>query len=139
MNLTDFLEQRLAEDEAIARAAIRAQEDSSGTPVLGDHAVWTAEDQGGVSGGSVSSGGVMERWDGGEDEVGAYTVVYAEGYPTYAQAVHIARHDPARVMREVEAKRAILRYYSELKELGYNQPGDKGYALGPVLDALAGA
>jgi hypothetical protein len=29
-------------------------------------------------------------------------------YPSVADAEHIARHDPARVLREVEAKRALL-------------------------------
>ena len=35
-------------------------------------------------------------------------VVYDEGKPSEEQADHIARHDPARVLREVAAKRAIL-------------------------------
>jgi hypothetical protein len=39
--------------------------------------------------------------------MGACIVVYAEGYPTFAQAQHIARHDPARILREVEAKQRI--------------------------------
>ena len=52
----------------------------------------------------------------GTTEAGSYangsysigTVVYDEGSPDEYQARHIARHDPARVLREVEAKRAIL-------------------------------
>jgi hypothetical protein len=35
-------------------------------------------------------------------------VVYDEGAPDEYQAPHIARHDPARVLREVAAKRATL-------------------------------
>jgi len=35
-------------------------------------------------------------------------VVYDEGKPNWFQASHIVRHDPARVLREVAAKRALL-------------------------------
>lgn len=54
------------------------------------------------------------------DEVNVWMVVdskgepvaYDEGKPTEEQAAHIARHDPARVLREVESKRAILADHS---------------------------
>lgn len=39
-------------------------------------------------------------------------VAYDEGRPTEEQAAHIARYDPARVLREVEAKRHILADHS---------------------------
>lgn len=45
-----------------------------------------------------------------EDDGGG-VVVYDEGRPTYAQAAHIAMHDPAWVLRDVEAKRKILALY----------------------------
>ncbi|MEV8124094.1 DUF6221 family protein [Streptomyces sp. NPDC085944] len=35
---------------------------------------------------------------------------------SYADAEHIARHDPARVLAEVEAKRGVLRQYIDLRE-----------------------
>lgn len=35
-------------------------------------------------------------------------VVYDEGRPAEGETRHMARHDPARVLREVEAKRAIV-------------------------------
>lgn len=35
-------------------------------------------------------------------------VVYDEGSPTAGQIAHIVHHDPARVLREIEAKRGIL-------------------------------
>lgn len=38
-------------------------------------------------------------------------VVYDESKPNEGQAAHIARHDPARVLREVAARRAILAAY----------------------------
>jgi hypothetical protein len=34
---------------------------------------------------------------------------------------HIARHDPARVLREVEAKRAILAAYAEADDIGESE------------------
>jgi hypothetical protein len=40
-------------------------------------------------------------------------VVYDEGRPTGEQAAHIARHDPARVLRAVEAKRRIVARYED--------------------------
>jgi len=36
----------------------------------------------------------------------------------YVEGLHIARHDPARVLAEVEAKRRILDLYEELYEPG---------------------
>lgn len=35
-------------------------------------------------------------------------VVYDEGSPTEEQQAHIVRHDPARVLREIDAKRQLL-------------------------------
>lgn len=35
-------------------------------------------------------------------------VVYDEGSPTEAQVAHITAHDPARVLREIDAKRQLL-------------------------------
>jgi hypothetical protein len=40
-------------------------------------------------------------------------IVYDEGYPSEDEAEHIARHDPARVLAEVAAKRRILALHSE--------------------------
>lgn len=41
-------------------------------------------------------------------------VTYDEGSPSEAQAAHIARHDPARVLAEVAAKRAVLDEYDKV-------------------------
>ena len=80
-----FLNARLDEEEAGALA--------SGADDLARS--WTGSDNGYEGAGEVTDGhGEM--------------VVYDEGRPDTAQALHIARHDPARVLREVEAKRAIL-------------------------------
>ena len=86
--LVAFLEARLDEDEAIAKAA-------------------------GEPGGqfSRSGAGFAPEWkdDRGAVSSSAGQVVFDEGNPSEAQSAHIARHDPARVLREVEAKRAIVR------------------------------
>jgi hypothetical protein len=47
-------------------------------------------------------------------------------------AEHIARHDPARVLREVAAKRVIMRYYGS--PVGF--PGEEGVP-GTAMRALA--
>lgn len=83
-DLVAFLRARLDEDEAAAKLAAR----EGGT--------WTQDDP--------------QRYPGSISSLGGQ-VVYAEGAPDENQAPHIARHDPARVLREVEAKRAILDEY----------------------------
>lgn len=86
-DLAQFLRARLNDDEQAARAA---------TP--GPWAVDSESFAEAISAGdgsvSVVAGG---RW-GGEASV----------FETTADAVHIARHDPARVLAEVDAKRALL-------------------------------
>src|SRR6266576_4463664 len=84
-DLVAFLRARVDEDEAAARLAAR----EGGT--------WTQDDPVRFPGAISSLGG---------------QVVYDEGAPDENQAPHIARHDPARVLREVEAKRAILAEYA---------------------------
>ena len=87
--LAAFLKARLGEDEAGAKLAAR----EGGT--------WTQGDPGQGSCAITSLGG---------------TVVYDEGSPDEYQAAHIARHDPARVLREVEAKRVRLALYLDAKD-----------------------
>jgi hypothetical protein len=82
MTLVDFLRARLDEDEAAARAARKYTDrdwDASGDSVYADHA---------------------------EPVVQAYV-----NLPQVYEGVvaHIARHDPARVLADVKAKRAIVR------------------------------
>lgn len=90
--LIAWLRQQLDEDERVARAAT---EGASGR--------WRRITNG--TGGGVS-------YDDGPDDWPVWStngvVVYDEGFPTKPQAEHIARWDPARVLREVEAKRLIL-------------------------------
>lgn len=84
-----FLRARIAEDEAAAKAASRGP--------------WTVNDESypdyvsDADHNQIIAGG---RW-GGEGSV----------FDTEADALHVVRHDPARVLREVAAKRAILDWY----------------------------
>lgn len=84
MTITEFLEARIAEDEAAVRGALDG---------AADDGVWaTAED-----------------WEGGKERVkGKGILIYDEGGHTEGQAAHIARWDPARVLSECAPKRAIV-------------------------------
>ena len=60
----------------------------------------------------------------GEDEAAAKAWLPL-GNPDDSNRNHIARHDPARVLREVEAKRKILAEYTRVVELRKSYP--EGY------------
>lgn len=99
--LVEFVEARLTDDERVALAATRN--------------AWT-----------------VDRWT--NDHGVEFTVVadYDMGAPAFAiksgaDAAHIARHDPARVLREVAAKRRILAEHKpQLRtvEWPHDQTGD---------------
>lgn len=87
MTIVEFLEARLGEDEEVARDA--AGWDSSG--LIRDEGLWCRDGVNSV----IDSARRM--------------VVYGDGSaPDDSKADHIARFDPARTLREVAAKRAIL-------------------------------
>ena len=90
-DLAGFVAARLDEDVAEAKLAAR----EGGT--------WTQVDPVREPGRIESLGDVVVY-----DESLGDVVVYDEGSPDEYQAAHIARHDPARVLREVDAKRKIL-------------------------------
>jgi len=79
-DLAEFLKARLDEDEAVARAA----------------------------GGLAWSTLEHPIWEGRIEDSRGEVIVYDEGAPTAVQAAHIARHDPARVLADVAAKRKIV-------------------------------
>jgi hypothetical protein len=81
VDITEFVKARLDEDEAAAKLAAR----EGGT--------WKQDDP--------------DRHPGAISSLGG-PVVYDEGSPDENQAAHIVRHDPARGLREVAAKRARL-------------------------------
>ena len=68
-------------------------------------------------------------------------VVYDEGEPSEEQAEHIARWDPARVLADVAAKRAIVDMHETCGTgSGYCDDGGHGYSDGlgcGILDYLA--
>lgn len=86
MDLVEFLRARLDEDEAVARAAVGP-----------GGSAWVHEPSRGMSALVHAIG-----------EPPAEVIVYDEGSPSDEQAEHIARHDPSRVFREVEAKRRMV-------------------------------
>ena len=100
MTLLEFITARLDEDEATARAA------GDGRWRV-DH--WLDPRS------SCPTGCSCRRVEGLD------FTVYDEGGHDEAQAAHIARHDPARVLREVEAKRALLALHHHLR---YVEPLD---------------
>ncbi|MFE3281265.1 DUF6221 family protein [Nocardia sp. NPDC059239] len=105
MTIEEFLEARIAENEAIARAALRhptkynretRDHERAGT----DDGVWH-----------------IDSYTDPDDEctvVGAAMTIYDEGGHTAEQATHIARHDPARVLRQCAALRRVLEFGATL-------------------------
>lgn len=106
MNITDFITARLDDDEKIALAAIECNRSDYREP-----GVWTFDD------GKERAEQESQRRFGGRIKVAIHSTV--RGMRNYIdhsgnphlynpEMEHIARHDPARVLREVQAKRAIL-------------------------------
>lgn len=90
MTLVEFLEARLAEDELIASAAIE------GDPQ------WQ----------------VLYGYRDIKDGDGHYIVLADSRYPTVGQAAHIARHSPARALRQCTAARALIAEFLRHDALG---------------------
>lgn len=82
MTLTDFLLARFSEDEEIARGAYRDSVDNDGV--------------------------CHERWTDATTAVMWGDLAAITGLEADYLANHIARHDPARVLAECEAKRRIV-------------------------------
>jgi hypothetical protein len=90
MTITDFLLARIAEDEAAARACV--DEEADVFEAHEDDSDWHVSVKGGMH---VANLG-RTTWHG-----------------TGELARHIARHDPARVLAECEAKRWIVKEHSD--------------------------
>jgi len=109
--LADFLLARIAEDEAAARAA--------------DPSPWQYGDVESVAGGSLYDRDVMIAsmlYDAEGEAAGVRRT-----RPTWqadANGAHIARHDPARVLAECEAKRRIVEAHTpvDYSPLGMESP-----------------
>ena len=103
MTLTEFIRARLDEDEAAARAADVKQADPewyavATHPALGGHKVRSRRDNRPIA--------RVEDLAGGDDED---VTSILDGR---AASEHIARHDPARVLREVDAHRMLIEDHS---------------------------
>jgi uncharacterized protein DUF6221 len=106
MTIVEFLEARLAEDELTAHAATDASAD------------WQP----------------YYDYRDVKDLEGHFVVQADSRHPTTAQAAHIARHSPARALRECEAKRAIIADFLRRDALG-DLPGRS--AVEDTLKALS--
>lgn len=116
-DLTDFLLARIAEDEAIARNATICPLTRGGEVPKLSARQWIAR---------LNSLGrwVIEGVDR-EETVAELRIAFPLGVESYS-ARHIARHDPARVLAECEAKRRIVRIHAG----GGESPGDTDTGYG---------
>lgn len=98
MTIFEFLEARLAEDEAIANSGAQSLSDTW-TFDDGEEAARQAE---ALRGGRF---GANPRVDG---------ITSGCRYNSESEMKHIARHDPTRVLREVAAKQAVLKAHCRI-------------------------
>jgi hypothetical protein len=129
LSIVDFLNARLAEDQAAAEAARDLMDEP-----------WKI----------FPEGPEEENYSGEYRISNGITVA---GHVEEAKASHIARHDPARVLREVAAKRAVIEDH-QIKPVTYPEPDDDeafdcerchfdrdegvyGFGYCPTLKALA--
>jgi Family of unknown function (DUF6221) len=103
--LAAFLAARLDEDEAAAKA----------TAPSGGRYQWHA----GTDYPGTGSPGAPVHWVTSDPDPAAVAEAYGLEPRTGRQvAGHIARHDPARVLREVEAKRRIIDHHKPVRHEG---------------------
>lgn len=127
MTITEFLLARIAEDERCARNA------SPGP--------WTFSDIDSVGGGTIYDPTVAiasVEWDA--ERVDQRVRRTRPSWQADATGEHIARHDPARVLAECAAKRAIIGLWSDPAHIGsFTGDWDAGYteAADDALRALA--
>lgn len=107
-DLIAFLRARLDEDEQVAKAAASGPWSETGRDSVGE--------------------GMVHSDSTGWAVVGSVKTGYGPDAP-YANvslnAAHIARHDPARALREVTAKRRIVDAYAEVAEFYRPDPGER--------------
>lgn len=105
----EFIKARIAEDQQVAREATAGQS-------------WSREPHSG----RWRSAKHGCDWGAVDDETGG-VIVFDEGAPSEAQAAHIARHDPARALREVTAVEVVLAFRQRLVDAG--ETDVNGYPL----------
>ena len=118
MNIVEFLRARLDEDEAVARMAQADpwRVESDWTGMSDDSTLTTSESR-------TVFGCNHEHLHGDGRGIGVASRFEVD---------HIARHDPARVLREVEAKRRIV----STMQTAYDQAWQDG-ASRPFIEATA--
>lgn len=132
MKIEEFLNARLDDDETTARTALHADATEPG--------VWMTEHH------NSEYNLEPNRCHVAEDRRGHYWTVASEVFIPNAE--HIARHDPARVLREVAAKRAIIEAADEAtsndmsvdsdRRVGSRNMAEEPYVGDLILRALAG-
>ncbi len=117
-NIMEFLLARLDDDEAIARNALHSDATEPG--------VWMSEHH------DSEFNLEPNHCHIAEDRAGHYWTVASEVFIPIAE--HMARHDPARVLRDVAAKRAVIAALMEIPEVGK----DAGFrAISKSIPAMA--
>jgi len=118
-DLTAFLTARLDEDEAVAKAAASC----TGPDWHQSHAV-------------TANGATTIVFNGPDDDIEVADTLRRDDQEI---APFIARHDPARALREVEAKRALVRRCEQQakREFDNAMEEDRTWVLWPVLFELA--
>lgn len=123
MNITEFLNARIAEDEAgaiNAAASINRAKNGNGNARAGTH--WTAN-TGMVEGQHTGDWGDSDLWDC----EGARSLCVAEEV-----ADHMARYDPHRVLVECKSKRAIVEIADGMFWGDYGENGTARAILYPI-------
>lgn len=120
-DLADFLRARLDEDEAAAKAAWPGP--------------WQLKEEHGLF--RQASVCVMQPLSGRPGASTGLTAYVPLGSQDAETAAHIARHDPARVLREVAAKRAIIDLHTPTATLGPGRSCEYCGHLWPCAEALA--
>ncbi|MGC4918665.1 DUF6221 family protein [Streptomyces albogriseolus] len=110
-DLVRWLGVQLDEDERTARRAAD-YDDGAAHDVHGPPGTWACMDEAEWFGPSYRGGVIAPRIGNvNAPELGA----------------HIVRHDPARVLREIDAKRQALDHYARIRE--HTKRGDEAYVL----------
>jgi len=122
VGIVEFLTACLAEDERIARAA------TSGP--------WRAHD---THLGQYGYAATVLSGEGNDTDLRAWlpsmsNEPWDEKRNVWADAAHIAEHDPARVLREIEMKRSLVAAYADALTVG---PDIEGGYKRPIREALA--
>lgn len=122
MTIEEFIAARLDEDEAAACAATRS---ASGADWHYGSAEYAQPGQGWVH----NAGGVVLTFDR-----------EGEGAVAEPVGIHIARHDPARVLRQVAALRRLVALHRRRIEQGWGYHSDEIVSadLGPVAAIWSG-